>query len=63
DEVLQAMSLAFKRLKIVAEPGGACALAAALFHGDKIEGDAVVAVCTGGNVDADVFADALKRFP
>ncbi|SMP33156.1 threonine ammonia-lyase [Shimia sagamensis] len=63
DEVLQAMSLAFKRLKIVAEPGGACALAAALFHGDKIEGDAVVAVCTGGNVDASVFADALKRFP
>jgi len=63
DEVLQTMSLAFKRLKIVAEPGGACALAAALFHGDKIEGDAVVAVCTGGNVDADVFADALKRFP
>lgn len=63
DEVLQAMSLAFKRLKIVAEPGGACALAAALFHGDKIEGDAVIAVCTGGNVDADVFADALKRFP
>lgn len=63
DEVLQAMSLAFKRLKIVAEPGGACALAAALFHGDKIEGDAVVAVCTGGNVDANVFADALARFP
>ncbi len=63
DEVLQAMSLAFKRLKIVAEPGGACALAAALFHGDKIEGDAVVAVCTGGNVDADVFAAALARFP
>ncbi|WP_299418521.1 threonine/serine dehydratase [uncultured Shimia sp.] len=63
DEVLQAMSLAFKRLKIVAEPGGACALAAALFHGDKIEGNAVVAVCTGGNVDANVFADALKRFP
>ncbi|MGR3714541.1 MAG: threonine ammonia-lyase [Shimia sp.] len=63
DEVLEAMSLAFKRLKIIAEPGGACALAAALFHGDKIEGDAVVAVCTGGNVDADVFADALKRFP
>ena len=62
DEVLEAMSLAFKRLKIVVEPGGACALAAALFHSDKIEGDAVVAVCTGGNVDADVFATALTRF-
>lgn len=63
DEVLQAMSLAFKRLKIVVEPGGAVALAAALFRPEEIEGDAVVAVCTGGNVDADVFADALKRFP
>ncbi|MBO9477998.1 threonine/serine dehydratase [Shimia sp. R11_0] len=61
DEALHAMALAFKRLKIVVEPGGAVALAAALFHGDQIEGDTVVAVCTGGNVDADVFADALRR--
>lgn len=62
DDALRAMALAFKRLKIVVEPGGAVALAAALFHGDKIEGDAVVAVCTGGNVDADVFANAITRF-
>ncbi len=62
DEALHAMALAFKRLKIVVEPGGAVALAAALFHGDKIEGDAVVAVCTGGNVDAEVFANAITKF-
>ncbi|KPA20153.1 L-threonine dehydratase catabolic TdcB [Shimia sp. SK013] len=62
DDALRAMALAFKRLKIVVEPGGAVALAAALFHSDKIEGDAVVAVCTGGNVDADVFATAITRF-
>lgn len=62
DEALHAMSLAFKRLKIVVEPGGAVALAAALFRPDEIQGDAVVAVCTGGNVDADIFTDALKRF-
>ena len=62
DEALHAMALAFKRLKIVVEPGGAVALAAALFRPDDIEGEAVVAVCTGGNVDAEVFADALKRF-
>ncbi len=61
DEALHAMALAFKRLKIVVEPGGAVALAAALFHGDQIEGDAVVAVCTGGNVDADVFSNALEK--
>ena len=62
DEALHAMALAFKRLKIVIEPGGAVALAAALFHGDEIAGDAVIAVTTGGNVDADVFSMALNRF-
>ncbi|TCL08713.1 L-threonine ammonia-lyase [Shimia isoporae] len=62
DEALRAMALAFKRLKIVVEPGGAVALAAALFHGENIEGDAVVAVCTGGNVDAEIFANAITRF-
>ena len=62
DECLHAMALAFSRLKIVVEPGGAAALAAALFHPDESEGQAVVAVCTGGNVDADLFRMALERF-
>ncbi len=62
DEALHAIALAFLRLKIVVEPGGAVALAAALFHGDEIDGDAVIAVCTGGNVDPDVFKLALDRF-
>ncbi|OIQ31793.1 MAG: threonine ammonia-lyase [Alphaproteobacteria bacterium MedPE-SWcel] len=61
DEALQAMALAFQRLKIVVEPGGAAALAAALFHPQDIEGDAVIAVATGGNVDHDMFARALNR--
>ena len=59
DEVLRAMALAFARLRIVLEPGGAVALAAALFHGDTLRGDAVVAVATGGNVDPAIFARAL----
>jgi threonine dehydratase len=62
DEALQAMALAFCRLKIVVEPGGAVALASALFHPDDITGEAVVAVVTGGNVDADMFREALRRF-
>jgi threonine dehydratase len=33
-----------------------------LFHPDEIEGDNVFAVCTGGNVDADMFKTALDRF-
>ncbi|WP_420407060.1 threonine ammonia-lyase [Hoeflea sp.] len=61
DEALHAMALAFARLKLVAEPGGAVALAAALFHGDEIEGDDVIATISGGNVDADVFTMALSR--
>ncbi len=62
DEALRAVALAFSRLKIVVEPGGAVALAAALFHAPEIEGDAVIVVATGGNVDAGVFRDALARF-
>ncbi len=62
DEALHAMCLAFARLKIVVEPGGAVALAAALFRPDEVTGDAVIAVASGGNVDADVFTRALARF-
>lgn len=59
EEVLKAMALAWQRLKIVVEPGGAVGLAAALFHGDLLEGEAVICITSGGNVDADVFARAL----
>lgn len=60
DECLRAMALAFLRLKIVVEPGGAAALAAALFHPDEFEGDTVIAVTTGGNVAPAQFARALE---
>ena len=63
EECLHAMSLAFTRLKIVVEPGGAAALAAALFHSDQVEGDTVIAVTTGGNVDAPMFIRALESYP
>ncbi|MCB2128921.1 MAG: threonine/serine dehydratase [Rhodobacteraceae bacterium] len=59
--VLEAMKLAFERLRIVLEPGGAVALAAALFSRDATGGDAVIAVASGGNVDREVFARALAR--
>lgn len=62
DDCLRAMALAFTRLKIVLEPGGAVALAAALIHGDRLEGDTVIAVASGGNVDAALFREALDRF-
>ncbi len=62
DEALRAMAIAHKRLKIVLEPGGAVALAAALFHGNAIEGDTVICVASGGNVDPETFRMTLERF-
>ncbi|UXX83239.1 threonine ammonia-lyase [Roseovarius pelagicus] len=62
EDCLRAMALAFQRLKLVAEPGGAVALAAALFYGDEIEGDAVICTISGGNVDADLFQRALATY-
>jgi threonine dehydratase len=60
DQALQAMALAFTHLRIVLEPGGAVALAAALF-GEGLP-DTAIAVATGGNVDPAIFATALDRF-
>ncbi len=60
DEALHAMALAFLRLKIVLEPGGAVSLASALFRQDQVEGDDVIVVASGGNVDPGVFKRALE---
>ena len=60
NEALRAMAQAFLRLKIVLEPGGAVALAAALTRRDQIEGDAVIVVASGGNVDLEMFEQALN---
>ncbi|MDF1855959.1 threonine/serine dehydratase [Pseudooceanicola sp.] len=59
DQALAAMAQAFLRLKLVAEPGGAVALAAALYRGDVLAGDTVIAVISGGNVDPAMFSRAL----
>ena len=59
DEALRAMALAFAHLKIVVEPGGAVALAAALFRPEAVTGAAVICVATGGNVDATTYSRAL----
>jgi threonine dehydratase len=62
EDCLRAMAAAFQRLKIVAEPGGAVALAAALWHGDSLRGEAVVVVVSGGNADAEMVGAALSRY-
>jgi threonine dehydratase len=57
-QVLQAMALAFAHLRIVVEPGGAVALAAALFCPDLPE--TVICTASGGNVDTEMFRRALS---
>ncbi|MFV0490771.1 MAG: threonine/serine dehydratase [Pseudorhodobacter sp.] len=59
EEALRAMALAWARLKLVLEPGGAVALAAALFHKDTLRGGTVIVVASGGNVDMTMFSRAL----
>jgi len=58
-EVFAAMRFAFQHLKIVAEPGGAVALAAVLAGKLPARGRVVGLVVSGGNVDPAVFARAL----
>ncbi|MBL8561967.1 MAG: threonine/serine dehydratase [Gemmobacter sp.] len=58
-EALQAMALALARLKVVLEPGGAVALAAALFRPDEIAGEDVICIGSGGNVETALFQRAL----
>jgi threonine dehydratase len=54
-EVEQAMRLAFRHLKLVVEPGGAVALAAALTRKLPLQGTVGIVV-SGGNVDPETFA-------
>jgi threonine dehydratase len=63
DEVRGAMAWAFRRLKLVVEPGGAVALAALLSGKLESRGRTVAIVVSGGNVDTDVYCDALERDP
>ena len=55
----RAMAAAFKYFKLVVEPGGAVALAAALSGAYDCRGKTVAVICSGGNVDAGVFARAI----
>lgn len=59
EEALRAMALAFTHLRIVLEPGGAVALAAALF---RETAETVICTASGGNVDQAVFEQTLRDF-
>ena len=53
------MRLAFRHLRLVVEPGGAVALAAALAGRLPTRGRTIGVVVSGGNVDAELFAQVL----
>ncbi len=59
EEAMAAMAFAFRHLKLVLEPSGASGLAAIL--GGKVEtaGRTVVVIASGGNVDAELYAEAI----
>jgi threonine dehydratase len=59
-EVRAAMRLAFQRLHLVLEPGGAAALAAVM-AGKVPVGAHTLVTLSGGNVDADQFAAVLTE--
>jgi threonine dehydratase len=54
-EILDAMRLLFERLKLVAEPSGACALAALLAGKVAVAGQRVGVVLSGANIGAAGF--------
>jgi threonine dehydratase len=59
-EVGIAVGFAFRELKLVVEPGGAVGLAALLAGRIDCGGKNVVIVLSGGNVDADLFAELIR---
>lgn len=60
-DVVRAMAFAFRELKLVVEPGGAVALAAALAGTVDLRGRTAVIMLSGGNVDAATFAACLSE--
>ncbi|GHJ50736.1 serine/threonine dehydratase [Nonomuraea sp. TT08I-71] len=59
DEIVAALGRLLGEARLVAEPSGAVALAARLFHRDELPPGRTVAVVTGGNADPHVLAAAL----
>jgi len=60
-EIVAAMRFLFERMKTVAEPSGACALAALLAGRVEAKGLRVGVTISGGNVDAGHFARLLAE--
>jgi threo-3-hydroxy-L-aspartate ammonia-lyase len=61
DEIREAMRRLALQARLVAEPGGAVAVAACLFRAAQLPAaGTTVAVVSGGNVDPGLLADVLR---
>lgn len=60
ENCLRAIKFAFENLKIIIEPGGAAALALALYGGLDLAGKNICIIASGGNIDSDMFMRALN---
>lgn len=62
DEIVVAMARAAREARLVLEPSGAVSLAALIFRGDALGSEGrVVAVLSGGNVDAPRYTELIAR--
>jgi threonine dehydratase len=59
EQIVEAMRVLFERCKLVAEPSGACAVAALLAGAVGLEGLRVGVVVSGGNIGAQAFGALL----
>ncbi|MQA04385.1 MAG: pyridoxal-phosphate dependent enzyme [Streptosporangiales bacterium] len=60
DEITAAIGELARSYRVVAEPSGAVAPAAALYHATDLPAGPVVAVLSGGNAEPQVLADAVR---
>jgi threonine dehydratase len=63
DDLARAVSYAFRRLKLVVEPGGAAGLAAVLRDAAQFRGRTIAVVLSGGNCDPETTAACCERVP
>lgn len=59
ENCLRAIKFAFENLKVIIEPGGAAALALALYGGLDLRNKKVCIIASGGNIDEAMFARAM----
>lgn len=59
ENCLRAIKFSYENLKIIIEPGGAAALALALYGGLDFGSKNVCVIASGGNIDNQIFARAI----